>query len=402
MKRTFLYFSLLTALGCQGENIIMQKQFSMDKITNMMPTTQWGRVCTSIEPDGRDGNCIRLNTIKMPANVPKITACGRKKEQMLMTMNTTHAKLELFNDIVELTIYVKGKGCFRFGLYHFDQNRKNIGLQTSQDFKVDSPEKWEKYSVRMTVPIESNYYMNSCDFLPGLIVFKESDLRIDDMTFTIYSGSELWDAGKKQKTSAPVKAKPKTAAPVKGKTQPQAVTVSTLALGKAKIYSSEELRNAKRGKLSGKNQVRQTPQGIEVDFDLNTPGEDACFVTIDLPETASFNQIKTSLNAEYSGQIRPFLVLEDAGGEQHYFPMCPNRILNLQKLNGKGDLTLTTPIRVKNVHASDRISQRWGGDRNQRIDFPVKRITLGIDDLLDGTPASGKICFKTLEFIEKK
>ena len=135
---------------------------------------------------------------------------------------------------------------------------------------------------------------------------------------------------------------------------------------------------------------------------MNTPGEDACFVTIELPETASFNQIRTSLHAEYSGQIRPFLVLEDAGGEKHYFPMCPNRILNLQKLNGRGDLTLTTPIRVKNVHASDRISQRWGGDRNQRIDFPVKRITLGIDDLLDGTPASGKICFKTLEFIEKK
>ena len=401
MKRTILDLALLAALGCQGENILMQKHFSMDKISNMMSTSAGYRNCVTIEPDGRDGKCIRLNTFKLPANARKITACGRKKEPMLLTMNATHAKLELFNDIVELTIYVKGKGSFRFGLYHYDQNRKHVGLQTSQDFKVDSPEKWEKFSVRMTLPIEKNYYMDSCDFLPGLIVFKESDLRIDDMTFTIYSGSELWDAGKKQNQNVPVKTEPKTAAPVKEKIQPQTATISTLSLGQAKIHSAEELRNAKRGKLSGKNQVRQTPQGIEIDFDLNTPGEDACFVTIDLPGTAPFNQIKTSLHAEYSGLVRPFLVLEDAGGEKHYFPMCPNRILNLQKLNGKGNLTLSTPIRVKNVRGADRISQRWGGDRNQRIDFPVKRITLGIDDLLDEKPARGKICFKTLEFIQK-
>ena len=398
MKQPILSLFLLAALCCQGENIIQQKRFGMDKKFDMHPTAASYAKYIAFDPDGRNGKCIRIDFSNPPANARKFKFPGFKERVPLIgAMNWTNYKPELANDIFQIEVYVKGKGNFFFGLYHYDTNGKHVGIQEAPAQRIDSPDEWKKYTFRIVQDLSRPYYIRSCSAHVGMQVAAGSDIRIDDMTVTQFNDSELWTRKSSSVPVKPVIVRKDQEKQVAG----SAKTVGTVFFEKVNVSAAEEFRNAGRGTMTGGNRYVRTANGIELYFDLDTQGEDACMVTCDIPAMEAFNTVTVTMDRQIKGKVRPFIVLHDAGDEKHYFPLKESKYLSGQGIAGSGRITLTCPIKVRNPHGADRISQRWGGDRNQRIDFPVKKITIGIDDLDDMQKASGRVAFQKIEFTVK-
>jgi hypothetical protein len=143
-----------------------------------------------------------------------------------------------------------------------------------------------------------------------------------------------------------------------------------------------------------------TTNGIELKYVFPSPGQDACMVEFaaDIPE---FNQLEIIIDGDASGH-RAFIVLIDAGGESHYFALDNTQSpASCGTVKWRGKRKITVPIAVKNPFGADHFSSRWGGDQNQRIDFPVKGIMLGMNDCPDTATGSGRVTFETIEFIRK-
>lgn len=86
-----------------------------------------------------------------------------------------------------------------------------------------------------------------------------------------------------------------------------------------------------------------------------------------------------------------FLVLYDRSGEAHYAKLTAIRD------DGPRDYSfqlskLMPAIKPYNVYAS-----KWGGDGNQELDLPVKRITIGINDIPDTAQERGQLVIENLK-----
>ena len=114
------------------------------------------------------------------------------------------------------------------------------------------------------------------------------------------------------------------------------------------------------------------------------------------------NSVTATIEGDASGH-QAFMVLTDAGGEQHLFPLgAEARSITMRKNRGAvtngGEYVVNVPIAIANPMPADYYAQRWGGDDNQRIDFSIRSITLGMNDLPDEAVAKGRIVFKKLVF----
>ena len=139
-----------------------------------------------------------------------------------------------------------------------------------------------------------------------------------------------------------------------------------------------------------------TPDGITLDYVFTSSGHDACMVEFPV-NLKAFSRVSVEITADRPGH-RPFIVLTDKNGEKHYFPLIDSKLIKAQTIGKAGRRKFVIPIRVKNSHPGEYFASRWGGDDNQVIDFPVKKIMLGLNDYPDESTGSGRIVFHSISF----
>lgn len=139
-----------------------------------------------------------------------------------------------------------------------------------------------------------------------------------------------------------------------------------------------------------------TPAGIVLDYVFATGGHDACMVEFPVDRKA-FSQVTVEITADRPGH-RPFMVLTDRNDEKHYFSLIDSREIKKQTIKRAGRQKLVVPVKIGNSHPGEYFAFRWGGDDNQTIDFPVKKIMLGLNDSPDESTGSGRIVFHSITF----
>lgn len=171
----------------------------------------------------------------------------------------------------------------------------------------------------------------------------------------------------------------------------------TLDLSKAKNVKYFFHADEKESSRPAGTVTKVTKNGIELDFNFNTPKHDAIIAEfpVNIP---AFSRVTAVITVKQKGH-RPFIVLTDKNGENHYFSLRNTRNIAAQAFRNPGKrFRLTTPIRIKNDHPGEYFAFRWGGDNNQRIDFPIKKIALGLNDYPDTFQGKGSIIFHSLIF----
>lgn len=182
-----------------------------------------------------------------------------------------------------------------------------------------------------------------------------------------------------------------------------AVTVMLNAADGETLSLSEVKSVVLTAHVNGKNAVppqgaKQTvsPDGIVLEYVFAARGHDACMVEFPVDRKA-FSQVTVEITADRPGH-RPFIVLTDKNDEKHYFSLINNREIKKQVIKRAGRQRLVIPVKIKNSHPGEYFAFRWGGDDNQVIDFPVKKIMLGLNDHPDESTGSGRIVFHSITF----
>ncbi len=142
--------------------------------------------------------------------------------------------------------------------------------------------------------------------------------------------------------------------------------------------------------------LRSESDGLHMDYVFASAGHDACMVEFPVNQDA-FTRLTVELTVSAAGS-RPFVVLSDCSGEKHYFSLINTRNIADQSLKKPGRHVLSIPIPAQNQHPGEKFAFRWGGDDNQRIDFPVKSILLGLNDFPDEAQGSGSCVFHKISF----
>ena len=78
-----------------------------------------------------------------------------------------------------------------------------------------------------------------------------------------------------------------------------------------------------------------------------------------------------------------FVVAHDQSGENFYFPGPAITFSGWKRVAVKLDFPTINP--------GERYASIWGGDGNQRPDFPLRGLTLGLNDSPDTARESGEI-----------
>ena len=333
--------------------------------------------------EGRTGKCLEVkNTVAK--SIPLVY--------------TKSYQMELANDPIEISVCVKGKGAFRLAILPKSAEGECIYDNTGSGLiQVDSPDKWENKSHVFNFSLK-NVLMakNATFYLLWLTVEPGSDICFDDLKFKETSGAMIL-----MKPPATSMDAPKTPTRVETqKTEPAKGLVKEIALSKLqdvrlKTYADEKPLVAP----PPGNAVQPTAEGVELQYAFGSDRLDACMFEFDT-DIGEFNNIAVTMVGDNS-KFRPFLVLRDAGGESHYFPLSPSNAIAEQLINWSGKKTIERPVSVKNPFPANVYESRWGGDNNQTIDFPVKSVTLGLGKYPDATKGSGKVSFEKIVFSQK-
>ena len=170
----------------------------------------------------------------------------------------------------------------------------------------------------------------------------------------------------------------------------------TLRLSEVKSVVLTAHVNGKNAAIPQGADQTVTPDGIVLDYVFATKGHDACMVEFPVDRKA-FSQVTVEITADRPGH-RPFIVLTDRNGEKHYFSLIDSREIKKQTIKRAGRQKLVIPVKIKNSHPGEYFAFRWSGDDNQMIDFPVKKIMLGLNDHPDESTGSGRIVFHSITF----
>lgn len=176
----------------------------------------------------------------------------------------------------------------------------------------------------------------------------------------------------------------------------RAAEESPLQLSEAKQVVLTSHVNGRNAPVPKGTKQTVTDDGIVLDYVFSSPGHDACMVEFPVNQE-EFREVTVEITADKPGH-RPFIVLTDKNGEKHYFSLVNTKRIKEQVIKKAGRQKLTTPILIKNKHRGEYFAFRWGGDDNQKIDFPVKRIMLGLNDHPDESMDSGRIVFHSILF----
>jgi len=111
---------------------------------------------------------------------------------------------------------------------------------------------------------------------------------------------------------------------------------------------------------------------------------DAVMLTSDVL-IADGTQVGLHIYGDGSGH-ELFLVLYDKNQEAHYLPFGPISWMGWKTVYASlADLLKGQPTKY------DISCNHWGGDKNQKLDMPITKITIGINDKPDGFRGKGEI-----------
>ena len=148
------------------------------------------------------------------------------------------------------------------------------------------------------------------------------------------------------------------------------------------------------------NKAVITKNGLEMTYNFTTKGHDAFMAEFPV-NVKKFNYFEVTFTAETKG-MRPYLVLTDAGNEKHYYAFSSPSSLKRQAIKITGRQKMGSFVLLKNRHKGEYYAYRWGGDDNQILNFPVKKLMIGINDHPDTFVGKGKIIFHSITFSERK
>jgi len=116
-------------------------------------------------------------------------------------------------------------------------------------------------------------------------------------------------------------------------------------------------------------------------YNFTTEKHDALFFDLDITlEKAS--ELTAQVNGDGKGHTL-FAVVRDNSGECFYFPG--------PEIKFKGWKTVKIKFKYPKVNPGEKYASIWGGDGNQKPDFPLQGITLGLNDTPDLSTDSGTI-----------
>ena len=164
------------------------------------------------------------------------------------------------------------------------------------------------------------------------------------------------------------------------------------AMKKAKIYKDR----GKQGKLST-DKLAVDGKNLEATLSYNFSNDDvfdSCFarIPIDAKPSQGIQMVVSGDNSDNAF----FVILHDTSGEQHLLTKSP------VIWNDRQEITINFKKFLKTPPGRERFAIYWGGDGNQKLDFPLTAIDIGISKRDKRTKNSGKIKFGKISFIKFK
>lgn len=177
-------------------------------------------------------------------------------------------------------------------------------------------------------------------------------------------------------------------------------TTAELDFAKLKDFQVKAHVNEQNAPLPAGASAKRTENGIELNYVFPSAKHDALMIEFPMNVPAS-DSVTVELSAAQTGH-RPYLVVVDAGNEFHYLSLIPIDLISHQVIRKTGRQVLTAPLPLKTRHPGEAYASHWGGDGNQRIDFPLKRVYIGLNDYPDSFQGKGKIILHTIKFTKGK
>ena len=122
---------------------------------------------------------------------------------------------------------------------------------------------------------------------------------------------------------------------------------------------------------------------VRLKYNFRTKGHDAFMLSKDI-NVKKANYLSVRIKGDGS-KHKIFLVLTDASGENHYL------LSSSLKYTDWSDFNICLAEYLKEPFPGEVTGNSWGGDGNQKIDFPITRITIGINDIPDSFIGHGEI-----------
>lgn len=145
--------------------------------------------------------------------------------------------------------------------------------------------------------------------------------------------------------------------------------------------------NEKNALLPDGASVLQENSSFIINYAFTTPGHDAVMFDI-VKEIPSCAKVSMEVSSNGKGH-RLFFVLVDQNDESHY--VTKPLVLDFEQRK------LVMSLTVDKEAPYSIYDSKWGGDGNQRLDLPLKRITIGVDDRPDSTIENGTVIIKNLQ-----
>ena len=164
------------------------------------------------------------------------------------------------------------------------------------------------------------------------------------------------------------------------------------ALAKGVVYQDYE----QTGKPGGKDRLRVDDESgvAEVTYDFKTGNVfESCFVRIPV-EAARGNAILMDVEGDGSKNCF-FVILHDASGEQHLATAAG------LAWSGWRDVGVNLKTFLDSPRNMERLAIHWGGDGNQKIDFPVTAVDIGVAKRDARVKDRGQVRFRNVRFMEQ-
>ena len=131
--------------------------------------------------------------------------------------------------------------------------------------------------------------------------------------------------------------------------------------------------------------------GLKLNYVFPSAKHDAIMLTSDIT-VSSGSMVGLRVFGDGSGH-ELFLVLFDKSGEAHYLPVGP--------VNWKGWKTVSIANLLEGPPTRYDVScNHWGGDKNQKLNLPITKITVGINDKPDKFQGKGTITLGWIKFYQ--
>ena len=126
--------------------------------------------------------------------------------------------------------------------------------------------------------------------------------------------------------------------------------------------------------------------GVTIACDFTSAGHDAAWVEFPC-ELGACGEVVLDRTLSDSKQ-KVFVILTDSLGESHLFNFCAG---------ASGRAKVTARILAENKAVGEYFAFRWGGDDNQKIDWPVKKVALGVNDQPDTFVGKASVTFHSFD-----